>query len=136
MSSFAILRHRLLELHRALIEAQRLAFEKNHGVLSASALLDRLINHSDFAWLKPMTTLIVEIDEMLDGAAKGNADEAKACIEQLDKLFGTGAPLNAFQTRFYEIIETHPDIAALHATLTGLLKTLHPSKKSQEGQKA
>ena len=55
----------LLPLHRALIEAARDDYAFATGRTVAPAQLLQLVTDDPFfAWLKPMTALIVEIDEM------------------------------------------------------------------------
>lgn len=57
----------LLELHRTLISATRQDYEQAHGrVEDPYALLSLVSNDEAFAWLRPLTTLLVEIDDLLD----------------------------------------------------------------------
>ncbi len=56
----------LLNLHKALLDSERTSYEITHGpVGSPSAFLHLLINDPSFQWLRPITTLIVQIDETL-----------------------------------------------------------------------
>ena len=56
----------LLPLHRALIEAARDDYAFAYGTSVGPAQLLQLVTDDPFfAWLKPMTSLIVEIDEMV-----------------------------------------------------------------------
>src|SRR5258708_3301404 len=60
------LRETLLTLHKALLDSERTAYEIAHGTVpSAGAFLQLLINDPWFKWLRPITTLLVEIDESL-----------------------------------------------------------------------
>ena len=66
------LRMILLNLHKALLDSERTAYEISHGAIaSPAAFLQLLINDSSFKWLRPITTLIVQIDETL--AAKNSS---------------------------------------------------------------
>lgn len=75
MSRLETVRHELLSLHRALIDAQRAAHERDHGKVTAAAFLELVIGAPEFAWLRPMTALIVAIDEAIDEA---NPDSPRA----------------------------------------------------------
>jgi hypothetical protein len=75
MSRLQTVRHELLSLHRALLDAQRVAHEAAHGKVTAAAFLELVIGAPEFAWLRPMTALIVAIDEAIDEA---NPDSPRA----------------------------------------------------------
>jgi hypothetical protein len=66
-------RHRLLDLHKAIVDAERVAYERLHGRVTASEFLRVLINEDEFAWLRPLTALIVQLDELVE--ARGSARE-------------------------------------------------------------
>ncbi len=60
------LRQILLTLHKALLDSERTSYEIVHGpVASPAAFLQLLIHDNSFQWLRPITTLIVQIDEKL-----------------------------------------------------------------------
>ena len=59
------LRKLLLQLHKTLIDWQRADYERVHGRLQTTQLLNVLFNDESFAWLRSMSGLIVRIDETL-----------------------------------------------------------------------
>lgn len=60
-------RHGLMRVHRALLEAERIRYERIHGRVDGSgAFLQIAIHDPWFAWLGPISELIVQIDEWLD----------------------------------------------------------------------
>src|SRR5215210_7716517 len=67
------LRNLLLQLHKTLIDFQRADYERVHGRLQTTQLLNIMFNDPAFAWLRSMSGLIVRIDETLD--AKTPEDE-------------------------------------------------------------
>ena len=108
---------RLLELHRMLLALVRAEYEKEHGAVpNAGAMLQLVINHEAFAWLRPLSTLLVELDDkdlVPDGAA------ARAAVE---KLLSSG---NAFSARYAAVLEAaSPEIAAEHGEVMRILKGL------------
>ncbi len=107
---------RLLELHRMLLALVRADYEKEHGAVpNAGAMLQLVINHEAFAWLRPLSTLLVELDDkdlVPDGAA------ARAAVE---KLLRGG---NAFSARYAQVLESTPEIAAEHGEVMRIVKNL------------
>ena len=71
------LRAGLLRLHKSLLDSERTAYERVHGQVNAGEMLQLVINHEQFAWLRPVSELIVRIDEMLD-AKDATKEEAIA----------------------------------------------------------
>lgn len=70
------LRTALLHLHKTLLDWQRAEFEQDRGPMPATQLLQFIFNDEAFAWLRPMSGLIVAIDEAL--AAKPPESPAMA----------------------------------------------------------
>jgi hypothetical protein len=64
------MRNELLELHRAVLEAEKQRYERTHGrIASAGEALQIVINDPQFAWIQPLSELIVALDrveEMLE----------------------------------------------------------------------
>ena len=63
----------LLRLHKALLEMERIDYEKVFGRVTAGELLQLVINHARFGWLRIISALVVEIDgvHVLFGTAVG-----------------------------------------------------------------
>ena len=110
----------LLALHKALLDSERTAYEIVHGnVPSPSAFLQLLINDARFAWLRPITTLLVQIDETL--AAKSPPAEQKD-LEQLitdtRALLSPSREANGFWKHYETAVERDPGVAVYHDDLT------------------
>ena len=66
--TLADVRHGLLGLHKALIVAEQLTYERIYGrVDSTGQLLQLVMNDPWFTWLHPLSNMVVRIDELLDG---------------------------------------------------------------------
>jgi hypothetical protein len=110
------LRQILLTLHKALLDSERTSYEMVHGPIgSPGAFLQLLINDNWFAWLRPITTLLVQIDEAL--AAK----KPPATARQLMQLIGDTRALlspsreaNGFWKRYSGAVQRDPGVAILH----------------------
>ena len=68
-STLTAARTPLLAFHQALIQAERRRFEAARGPISPAQFLQELMNGESFLWLKPLTALILTIDERLDEPA-------------------------------------------------------------------
>ncbi len=110
------LRQTLLVLHKALLDSERTSYEIVHGAIpSASAFLQLLINDNRFAWLRPVTTLLVQIDETL--AAKkppATSREFQRLIEDTRALLSPSREVNGFWKRYSGAIQRDPGVAILH----------------------
>src|SRR3954464_5846156 len=71
VSEIATLRTALLELHRELLEAQRIQAERFSGRMSAGELLQAAAEDLCFDWLRTLSQLIGQLDE----AAAALSDE-------------------------------------------------------------
>jgi hypothetical protein len=105
----------LLDLHKALLDSERTHYEIQHGPLaSPAAFLQLLISDERFAWLRPTTTLLVQIDEAL--AAK-KPPATQPALEQLRRdigaLFSPSRDPEGFWKRYSPVIQRDPAVMKL-----------------------
>lgn len=113
------LRETLLVLHKALLDSERTAYELVHGpVASPGAFLQLVINDAWFAWLRPITTLIVQIDETL-AAKKPPASEHdfEQLITDTRALLSPSREANGFWKRYWVAVQRDPAVEILHNEL-------------------
>jgi hypothetical protein len=99
------IRAALLDLHRALVEAERREHEKTLGRLSGGEFLQALIKDPVFAWLRPLTTLIVRLEE-LDDAPDAELLAAARALLTVD---------GEFRQRCTALVQRSPDVAFAYA---------------------
>jgi hypothetical protein len=112
----AELRLILLNLHKALLDSERTAYEIGHGAIaSPAAFLQLLINDPSFQWLRPITTLIVQIDETL-AAKKPPAPrrDIEQLIADMRALLSPSREVGDFWKRYFAVIQRDPAVALLH----------------------
>jgi hypothetical protein len=104
----------LLPLHRALIEAAKDDYAFGIAPVKPSQLLQLLNDDPFFAWLKPLTSLIVDIDEM----ARTDFEPADVAgiAGRVDRLFGANAE-EAFAAHYIPMLQRSVDVAVGHAAL-------------------
>ena len=109
-------RERLLTLHKALLDSERTSYELSHGAIgSPGAFLQLLINDPAFAWLRPITTLIVEIDETLAAKRPPSTNQQfEQLIEDTRALLSPSREENGFWKRYSGALQRDPAVAVLH----------------------
>jgi hypothetical protein len=113
----------LLELHKALLDSERTQYEIVHGpIASPAAFLQLLIGDEKFAWLRPTTTLIVQVDEAL--AAK-KPPSTQAELDQLRNdigaLFSPSRDGDGFWKRYSTSLQRDPAVEQLHKRMQDAL---------------
>jgi hypothetical protein len=105
----------LLPLHRALINAARDDYNFAFGEeVTPNRLLQLIQEDAFFAWLKPVTSLIVDIDEM--ARVDFEAADYDAIVARVDRLFGTHVD-GEFAEKYVPILQRDVDVAIAHAAL-------------------
>ncbi|HVK76562.1 MAG TPA: hypothetical protein VM734_24720 [Kofleriaceae bacterium] len=114
------LRHRLVRLHKTLIDVAREDLERIHGRLTPHELLHMLTTEAELAWLRPLSAVIVRMDEWLD-AAEPPAGEDDAAIAELRRLLTPDPDGDDFQRRYVVLLQRSPDVVIAHAATTRAL---------------
>lgn len=115
-------RLRLLHLHRTLLEMERKSFEKIHGRVNSGELLQLVINHEQFAWLRIISALVVQIDEMLDADEPASAADMTNLIAAARQLF-TESEDQGFQQKYQAALQQEPEVVMAHSALMKLLRS-------------
>jgi len=117
------LRTRLLVLHKALLEDAKSQYEMDRGrVNGAGALLQLVINDPWFAWLHQISETIVRIDGMTMADSTSSEADAKALVEQVDKLLVPAEGGDTFARRYFEAIQRQPAVVLAHGDVKRVLK--------------
>lgn len=119
-------RHHLLELHRALVDAERQEYERSRGRLSDGDFLDALINDPAFSWLGGLTALIVRLDELLEEEPAQPASLAD-CVAQIQKLLKPDADGSDFQRRYADLLQRSPEVGVAHGNTVRALRACGPN---------
>jgi hypothetical protein len=115
----ADLRQILLDLHKALLDSERTAYEISRGPIgSPAAFLHLLINDPSFQWLRPITTLIVQIDETLAAKKPPASDHNfEQLISDMRALLSPSREEADFWGRYFAVVQRDPAVAVLHEKL-------------------
>lgn len=117
------LRTALLALHKALLDEAKAAYELDRGrIASSGALLQLVIHDPWFAWLHQVSEIVVRIDEMTAADAKAAETDARAVLEQIDRLLVPSETGDTFARRYYEALQRQPAVVLAHGAVKKLLK--------------
>ena len=121
----AQLREALLGLHKALVDSERIGYEQNIGTIpSAGHFLKLLTDDPWFAWLHPLSQLIVAMDEALDAKAKTplTGGAAAALVKRTGGLLLASEAGQDFPRHYFDALQRDPAVVMAHAAAAQLFR--------------
>ena len=116
------MRSSLLGLHKALILAEQVTYERINGrVESTSELLQLVLNDPWFTWLHPLSQLVVRIDEILDDESERSLVEVEHFLIEARSLIRPSEEGDGFERSYYEALQREPDVIFAHVEVKKLL---------------
>ncbi len=116
------LRNLLLEQHKLLLDRERGEYEKTNGPIAGPGpFLALVLGDPHFAWLKHISTMVVEIDEALSRRSKAGQPEANALKAQARDIMCPREQGSDFAVRYYNAIQESPDVVILQVRIERLL---------------
>ena len=115
------LRSSLLYLHKLLLDYESAAYEQAYGRVSKGMLFQLVLNHERFAWLRPISKLIVEIDEMLSSDEPAAQAEADALMKKVRELLKPSETGEGFEKKYFDALQRDPGVILTHAQVSKLL---------------
>lgn len=115
------LRSSLLNLHKALVESERVEYEHTVGKIpSPNHFLHLLTNDPWFAWLSPLSRLIVSIDEALDGEEPLTQAGVEGLVKEAAGLLVASESGEGFAQNYFEALQRDPDVVMAQGEVTKL----------------
>ena len=116
------IRGSLLSLHKALILAEQVTYERINGrVESTGQLLQLVLNDPWFTWLHPVSQLVVRIDELLDEGFELSPVEVEHFLIEARSLIRPSEEGDGFERSYYEALQRAPDVIFAHVEVKRLL---------------
>jgi hypothetical protein len=110
------LHSRLLGLHKMLLDIVRAEYEREHGAIGGPGPLLQLVTQDPaFAWLRPLSMLLVEMDDPTEVARAGGVRPL------VEAAFRAG---NVFSDRYQEVAASSPDVSAANTEVKSLIEAL------------
>ncbi|HVR42049.1 MAG TPA: hypothetical protein VMS56_01285 [Thermoanaerobaculia bacterium] len=101
----------LLALHRALLGEVRGEYERTHGPQSPVRMFDLLVNDPAFAWLRPLSGAVAQLDELL--ATETDRAPYRNLVKDLHQMLGSGDPAHPFAGTYGRYLQS-PPVAGAH----------------------
>lgn len=121
-------REALLNLHKALLNVERVRYEQNVGPVANEFEFFRLATSDpSFAWIGPLTTLIVQIDEQV-------ASKEPITLGAVDALYGETRSVLAstietpFKVEYNQLLQENPELVMKHSAV---MQALPPPERAQ-----
>jgi len=110
------LRDALLDLHKTLIDSERAVYETNVGPInSPHHFLQLLSGDPWFAWLRPVSQLIVAMDEALDSKEPLTRDGVDVLMNESVFLLVPAERGGEFGDRYMAALQRDPHVVLAHA---------------------
>ena len=126
------LRVALLKLHKALVDSERVGYEKTIGkIRSPGHFLQLLTNDPWFAWLQPLSQLIVSIDEATEAKEPLTSTWVDATAKQTRSLLTPSESSEGFARHYFDALQRDPDVVIAHGAV---IKALGPLKQKGDNR--
>jgi hypothetical protein len=116
-------RNGLLKLHKAFLESERAAYERDIArITSTGQYLDLVLNDPWFHWLHELSEFIVLIDETLDRKEEPlTVEEADRLIDRSRMILVPAENGQGFARRYFEVMQRDPATVLAHRDMLQVL---------------
>lgn len=102
----------LLAVHKALLDHERARYEREHGpVASSGQMLQLVIHDPHFAWLHPLSTAIVRLDELATSSEPSGPADAEAELKSVAAMVRPDLQGSEFNRRYHRLLQESATIA-------------------------
>jgi hypothetical protein len=112
---------RLLALHKLLLDRERQDYEGRHGAPAPGELLRLLLQDEQFAWLRPLSRLVAQLDDLVDSDGPVLPEHTRRVYGEVHRLLSSG-DRGAFQDRYRDALQESADVVMAHAGIRPLLR--------------
>jgi hypothetical protein len=119
----------LLRLHKALLDDERVAYERVHGrIPSNGAFLQLALNDAWFAWLRPLSQLIARLDQLSESDDAASRETIPALLVSVQTLLMPTEEGEGFGRQYHDALQRSPDVVLAHAGVRTLLMQSIPHR--------
>ena len=113
----------LLRLHKALLDDERVIYERVHGrIASNGAFLQLVLGDAWFAWLRPLSQLMVQLDTLDEEDEVSARGQITALLASVRVLLTPSEEGDGFGRHYYDALQREPDVGLAHAAVKALLR--------------
>jgi hypothetical protein len=119
------LRDGLLKLHKALLDSERAAYERDVARITSTGQYFNLVLHDPwFGWLHELSEFIVLIDETLDFEDPATPEDADRLIQRARELIAPSENGATFARSYYEAMQRDPGAVLAHRDMIRVFAAL------------
>ena len=112
----------LLRLHKALLDGERALYERMHGPIASNGeYLQLVLGHPSFAWLRHLSRVMAELDDLADTDEAAAVDKITELTASLRTLLTPVESDEPFGRRYHEALQRDPEVVLAHAAVRNLL---------------
>lgn len=116
-------RHALLRLHKGMIDAQRISYERAHGrIETTTEFLGIVLEHPEFEWIRALSALIAQLDEWREEAETASDQGFEDILSAVRSLLQRDGRNVKFTRRYWEMVESTPEVLVDHVKLWRMLE--------------
>jgi hypothetical protein len=117
------LRRALLRLHKALLDDERVSYERVYGrIASNGEFLQLVLSHAWFAWLRPLSELIAKFDELVEEDESPDGPDTATLIASIRTLLTPSEEGTGFGKHYYDALQREPDVVLAHGAVRTLFR--------------
>ena len=116
--SFMKLRGAFLDLHKILLDSERVGYEQAFGTIkSPGDFLQLAIKDPWFAWLHALSAFITSMDERLEGEAALTNKDVEEYLKRGRNLLAPEETGQGFGKHYFDAMQRDPDVVLAHARI-------------------
>jgi hypothetical protein len=113
----------LLRLHKALLDDERVSYERVHGrIPSNGAFLQLVLDDAWFAWLRPLSQVMAKLDELGEADELPDGLDTASLLASIRTLLTPSEEGAGFGRHYYEALQREPDVVLAHSAVRTLLQ--------------
>jgi len=121
-------REALLGVHKALLDEEKIRYERARGrIESSSQLLHLVISDPWFAWLHPVSELVVQIDVLMESREPAPPGTAELLLRQARTLVKPDGSADDFHRDYRRALQESPAVVLAYSDA---VKRLGPEEKA------
>jgi hypothetical protein len=121
------LRDALLDLHKTLLDSERTVYETKVGPIKSPHHFFQLVSSDPwFAWLRPISQLIVAMDEALDADEPLTGDSVDMLMNESVFLLLPAERGGEFGERYMAALQRDPHVVLAHAKVAKRIGSSKP----------
>ena len=112
----------LLHLHKALMEYQKIEFERTNGLVqNPNHYYQLVLNDPTFVWLRTLSALVVSMDELLEKPEELSEQKIQDIAVYTKKLLTTSDKSDVFASKYQAEVAASDPVRVLHAQTLAML---------------